>query len=70
MQIKNSFDKTTLEKILKGAGIAAVGAILTFLASNLDLVESLFRAYPALAALTSAAISVAFNAWREWSKGS
>lgn len=70
MQVAKSFDKTTLEKIGKGAGIAAIGAILTFLASNLDLIEQLFKAYPVLAALSTALVSTAFNAWREWQKGS
>jgi hypothetical protein len=69
MQIAYSFDKITQSKILKGAGIAAVGAVITFLAGNLGLVEEAFKAYPVLAMLSTALISIAFNAWREYQKG-
>ena len=64
MQIKNSFDKTTLVKIAKGAGIAAVGAILTYLAETIPSVD-FGDATPIVVAI--AAILV--NMLREYMKG-
>jgi len=39
MQVKNSFDTETIVKIIKGAGIAATGAIALYLLDFLGTLE-------------------------------
>jgi len=63
-QIKFSFDKETMKKILRGALIAGGGAVLTYLAQNLS--EMNFGAYtPIVVAL----MSILINAAKEYIKG-
>jgi hypothetical protein len=70
MQQAWKLDKETLGKIGRGAILAGGGAVLTFLASNTDLVAALFADHPMAASVATALISVALNAVKEWSKGS
>ncbi len=59
-----SFDKTTLVKIAKGAGIAAGGALLTYLAENLTQLN--FGAYTAIVV---ALASILINIGKEYIAG-
>jgi hypothetical protein len=59
-----SFDKETLVKIAKGAGIAGGAAILTYLAEHLT--ELNFGAYTAIVV---AVLSILINSGKEWLKG-
>lgn len=66
MQIKNSFDKESLKKILKGALIAGTGAIALFL---LDLIGKVQIDDALLASFVAWFIPVAVNTVKEWMKG-
>lgn len=63
-QIAYSFDKVTLVKIAKGAGIAGGAAALTFLADHLGDLN--FGAYTGLVV---AVLSILINTVKEWLKG-
>lgn len=63
-QVKNSFDKATLIKIAKGAGIAVGGAFLTYLAENLT--ELNFGDYTIIVV---ALASILINAGKEYLSG-
>ncbi len=64
MQEKFTFDKVTLIKIAKGAGIALVGALLTYLSEYISGVD--FGEYtPVVVGIWS----IAVNSVREFLKG-
>ncbi len=63
-QTRFSFDKETMIKIGKGALIASVGALLTYLAQTLSNMD--FGIYtPAVVAV----MSILVNMSKEWKKG-
>jgi len=64
MQKRNSFDKETLIKIGKGAGIAGGAAILTYVANN--LAELNLGAYTGVVV---AVLSILINLIKEYRKG-
>ncbi|MBI3984300.1 hypothetical protein HY346_03300 [Candidatus Microgenomates bacterium] len=64
MQKKYAFDTVTLVKILKGAGIAGLGASLTYLAQYVGQID-----FGVFAPLVVALLSVAVNAVKEWTSG-
>ena len=64
MQQQYSFDKTTLIKIAKGAGIAVGGALLTYMAENLTQLN-----FGAFTAIVVAVMSILINAGKEYIKG-
>lgn len=65
MQRKNSFDKATLVKIGKGAGIAGGAAVLTFIANNLGELGLSTE----MGVLVTAILSVVINVIREFRQG-
>ena len=68
-QIAWKLDNVTLQKIGKGLLIAMGGAIGTWLLSNVDLISSLFAAYPKLVPFVPAAISFLGNGLYNWARG-
>ena len=64
MQTAYSFDRESLIKILKGAGIALGGALLVYLAEILPQIN--FGAYTLL---VGAIASILINAGKEWLAG-
>lgn len=66
MQTKNSFDKESLKKILKGALIAGTGAIALFL---LDALGKVQIDNALLTSFIAWFIPVAVNTVKEWMKG-
>lgn len=65
-QIEKSFDKTTIEKITKGAILAGINAGLLAILVYLQGIEI---ADPILAGFMAWAIPTAMNTVREWYKG-
>ena len=65
-QVKNSFDKSSLIKIVKGMGIAAGGAAALAVLDYLNLIEI---SNPTLAAIVAWGVPVLINAVKEWRKG-
>ena len=64
MQKRNSFDKETLIKIGKGAGIAGGAAILTYVANNLaELDLGIYTG------VVVAVLSILINLIKEYRKG-
>jgi len=68
-QIAKSWDKITLQKIGKGALIALAGTFVTYLAANVDVIQSAFAQNPVMAALVGAVVSILVNAVQQWLKG-
>ena len=62
-------DGETLKKIGKGFLISLIGAALTYLSTNLDIIINAITANPQLAILLTALFTGLFNAGREWKKG-
>lgn len=65
MQKRNSFDRDTLIKIGKGAGIAGGAAVLTFIANNLGELGLSTE----MGVLVTAILSVVINVIREFRQG-
>ena len=63
-QIKNAFDRTTVNKILKGAAIAGGGAAAVYLLDALSLMD-LGQATP----LVTAICAILINAIKEFRNG-
>jgi hypothetical protein len=68
-QIAFSFDKVSIQKIAKGALIALLGTFVTYLAANVDAIQTAFSQNPVLAALIGAVISILANAVNQFIKG-
>lgn len=66
MQIKNSFDKETINKIVKGAGIAGVSAVLI---AVLTYLKTMDFGNAILNGLAVELIPTLINAIREYKKG-
>jgi len=64
-QVKNSFDKSTVIKIGKGAGIAACGAAALYILGAIQAIDFGSMWTPIVAAL----VPIIVNAIREWIKG-
>ena len=64
MQIENSFDKKTIQKMGKGAIIAGSGAILTYFIENIGSVD--FGVYTPIVV---AALSILVNIFKEYKAG-
>ena len=64
MQKRYKFDKDTLVKIGKGAGIAGGAAVLTYLANNLGELD-----LGAYTGLVVAVLSILINIVKEWRRG-
>jgi len=65
-QTKNSFDRTTICKIAKGALIAATGAGALYI---LNVVGALQFSNPTITSLVAFAVPFLVNVVREWMKG-
>ena len=65
-QVKNSFDKKTIKKIIRGALIAGTGAVGLFILNSMGQLQI---SNPILVSFLAWAIPVATNAIREWTKG-
>lgn len=65
-QIKNSFDKVTIIKVLKGALIAATGTAALFILNWLGGVDV---GNPLLTGLIAWAVPTLTNLIKEWMKG-
>jgi len=63
-QIKGEFDKVTVKKIVKGAGIAGGGVAVLYILQALTSVD--FGSY---APLVTGILAVMINAIKEWLKG-
>lgn len=68
-QIANSFDRTSLKKIGKGALIALGSALVAYLANNMDGVAAAFKDSPLLASVVTAFAGIAINAAKEYLAG-
>lgn len=64
MQKSFSFDKETVKKIIKGAAIAAAGAVLTYLAQYVSSTD--FGVYTPVVVAVS---SILINSGKEFIKG-
>jgi hypothetical protein len=66
MQIKNTLDKETLQKVLRGATIAATGTFALFL---LDFIGTLELENALLTGFIAWFVPTITNLVREWMKG-
>ena len=65
MQVKNAFDKETIIKIVKGAGIAGTGAVALYLLDFIGTLE-----VGAYTPLISAIVPILVNAVKEFMRES
>ena len=63
-QIKHSFDKESLVKILKGAGIAGTGAGALFILKIMGTIN-----FGTMTPIIAAAVPILVNVLNEWMKG-
>ena len=64
MQKKNSLDKTTIVKVLKGAGIAGGGVAIIYLLESLATID-----FGQWTALVVGVAAILINMVKEWRKG-
>jgi hypothetical protein len=69
MQIKNTFDKETIEKIKKSALIALSGFLIAVIPLLIPGLQDAFKANPTIAALVAVVGSWLVNTLREYKKG-
>jgi hypothetical protein len=65
-QIKNSFDKITIQKILKGAAIAATGSLALYI---LQAIQNVDFGQAVINSLVAGLVPIIVNTIKEYLKG-